>query len=110
MNVLSRIVLIMAVGALVTAAQEPAKASPSPSRTSASQTTTDPSYKIGPQDLLRVDVWKEPDITRTVPVRPDGKISLPLLNDVQAARLTAMELAGVIREGLTKYITSPKSP
>lgn len=65
-------------------------------------------YRIGPQDLVRIDVWKEPDISRTIPVRPDGKISLPLMNDVQAAGLTAMELAASIREGLTKYITSPQ--
>lgn len=108
MNLLSRVVLTMAVSALLTAAQEPAKPASSPSTTAPSQTASDPGYKIGPQDLLRVDVWKEPDITRTVPVRPDGKISLPLLNDVQAAGLTAMELAGAIREGLTKYITSPQ--
>ena len=67
-----------------------------------------PDYKIGPQDVLRIDVWKEPEISRTIPVRPDGKISLPLLNDVQAEGLTAMQLAGVLREGLTKYITSPQ--
>jgi polysaccharide export outer membrane protein len=65
-------------------------------------------YKIGPQDVLQIDVWKEPEITRTIPVRPDGKISLPLLNDVQAAGFTAMQLAGVIREGLTKYLTNPQ--
>ncbi len=69
-------------------------------------TTTE--YTIGPQDTLQIDVWKEPEITRTIPVRPDGKISLPLLNDVQAAGLTAMQLAGVIREGLTKYLTNPQ--
>ncbi len=66
------------------------------------------SYKIGPQDVLRIDVWKEPDISRAIPVRPDGKISLPLLNDVQAAGLTSMQLAAVIREGLAKYITNPQ--
>jgi len=65
-------------------------------------------YKIGPQDVVRIDVWKEPEISRTIPVRPDGKISLPLLNDVQASGLTAMELAGAIREGLSKYLTSPQ--
>jgi polysaccharide export outer membrane protein len=65
-------------------------------------------YKIGPQDILRIDVWKEPEISRSVPVRPDGKISLPLLNDIQAAGLTSMELAANIRDGLTKYITSPQ--
>jgi polysaccharide export outer membrane protein len=68
----------------------------------------DASYRIGPQDVLQIDVWKEPEITRTIPVRPDGKISLPLLNDVQAAGLTAMQLAGVIRDGLTKYLVNPQ--
>jgi polysaccharide export outer membrane protein len=70
--------------------------------------TTDPDYKIGPQDMLRVDVWKEPDISRIVPVRPDGKITLPLVNDVQAAGLTTTQLAAKIAEGLKKYITSPQ--
>ena len=65
-------------------------------------------YKIGPQDVLRIDVWKEPDITRTIPVRPDGMISLPLLNDVQAAGLTAHELATSITKGLEKYINGPQ--
>jgi len=65
-------------------------------------------YKIGPQDVIRIDVWKEPEISRTIPVRPDGKISLPLLNDVQAAGLTSLQLANSIREGLTKYINSPQ--
>ncbi|HEY2823094.1 MAG TPA: polysaccharide biosynthesis/export family protein [Candidatus Acidoferrum sp.] len=69
---------------------------------------TDPDYKIGPQDVLRVDVWKENEISRITPVRPDGRISLPLLNDVQAAGLTPTQLAGVIAEGLKKYITNPQ--
>ncbi len=68
----------------------------------------DQDYRIGPQDVVQIDVWKEPEITRTIPVRPDGKISLPLLNDVQAAGLTAMQLAGNIREGLTKFLNSPQ--
>jgi polysaccharide biosynthesis/export protein len=75
---------------------------------SASATPMDAEYKIGPQDLVRIDVWKEPDISRTIPVRPDGKISLPLLNDIQAAGLTAMQLSDTIRQGLTKYLTSPQ--
>jgi polysaccharide export outer membrane protein len=68
----------------------------------------DPAYKIGPQDVLRIDVWKEEQLTRTVPVRPDGKVTLPLLNDVQAAGLTPMELGGAIGEGLKKYINNPQ--
>ncbi len=70
--------------------------------------TTDTSYRIGPQDVLKVDVWKELELTRSVPVRPDGKISLPLLNDVQASGLTAMELAINITEGLKKFINNPQ--
>jgi polysaccharide biosynthesis/export protein len=104
-------VLAVCVLAIRAMAQEPANPDhpAAPPRTEASASNqASPTYKIGPQDLLRIDVWKEPDISRTIPVRPDGKISLPLLNDVQAAGLTAMELAGVIREGLTKYITSPQ--
>jgi len=58
--------------------------------------------------VLRIDVWKEAEISRAVPVRPDGKISLPLLNDVQASGLTAMELANNITEGLKKFINSPQ--
>lgn len=77
---------------------------PSPAPTDAE----DPTYKIGAQDLIRVDVWREDQLTRTVPVRPDGKITLPLLNDVQAAGMTPMELAGVVREGLKKFITNPQ--
>jgi polysaccharide export outer membrane protein len=76
--------------------------------TAASRAGEDPAYKIGPQDLLKIDVWKEEQLTRTVPVRPDGKITLPLLNDVQAAGLTPMELAGVISDQLKKYINNPQ--
>ena len=81
------------------ASQAPAVAAPAP---------LDPDYRIGPQDVVQIDVWKEPEITRTIPVRPDGKISLPLLNDVQASGLTAMQLAANIREGLTKFLNSPQ--
>jgi polysaccharide export outer membrane protein len=75
---------------------------------SAPPATTDPTYVIGPDDVLNVSVWKEAEITRTVPVRPDGKISLPLLNDVQAAGDTPMQLATAITKGLKKYLTDPQ--
>jgi len=91
------------------AAQDAAKSSSKAAQTtSQSPVAADASYRIGPQDVLRIDVWKEAEISRSVPVRPDGKISLPLLNDVQAAGLTAMELANNITEGLKKFITSPQ--
>jgi polysaccharide export outer membrane protein len=66
------------------------------------------SYVIGPEDVLMVSVWKEPDLTSTLPVRPDGSISLPLLNDVQAAGLTPMQLAAAITEKLKKYVGDPR--
>jgi polysaccharide biosynthesis/export protein len=77
--------------------------------TSGAVPANDSSYKIGPQDILRIDVWKEPEVTRNgLPVRPDGKISLPLLNDVQAAGLTALELSNTISEGLKKFMNNPQ--
>jgi polysaccharide export outer membrane protein len=68
----------------------------------------DAEYKIGAQDVLRIDVWKEDQLTRVVPVRPDGKVTLPLLNDVQAVGLTPMQLAGVISNGLKRYMNDPQ--
>lgn len=74
----------------------------------AKEATGDAKYVIGPQDVLDINVWKESELTRSVPVRPDGRISLPLLNDVQAAGLTPGQLAAQITEGLKKFITSPR--
>jgi polysaccharide biosynthesis/export protein len=68
----------------------------------------DAKYVIGPQDTLDITVWKEPDLTRTVAVRPDGKISLPLLDDVQAGGLTPAQLGSQITEKLKKYLTEPR--
>ncbi|MGH9512633.1 MAG: polysaccharide biosynthesis/export family protein [Terriglobales bacterium] len=67
-----------------------------------------PSYVIGPEDTVHVSVWKESDLTTTLPVRPDGMISLPLLNDVRAAGLTPMELAASITTKLKKYLADPR--
>jgi polysaccharide export outer membrane protein len=70
--------------------------------------TEDPNYIIGAEDVLDISVWKEPELTRTVPVRPDGKISIPLLNDVQAAGLTPLQLGLLITENLRKFLTEPQ--
>jgi len=67
-----------------------------------------PEYVIGPEDVLHIAVWKEADLTATLPVRPDGKISLPLLNDVQAAGMTPMQLADSLTEKLKKYVANPR--
>jgi polysaccharide biosynthesis/export protein len=101
--------LVLLLFASLTAAQEAPPQKPNtPAQPSVSVSPVDANYKIGPQDVLRIDVWKEPDISRIIPVRPDGKISVPLLNDIQAAGLTAMELAAALREGLSKYLTNPQ--
>ena len=65
-------------------------------------------YVIGADDTLRISVWKEPDMSVTLPVRPDGKISMPLLDDVQAAGMSPMQLAGSIHDKLKKYIADPR--
>jgi polysaccharide export outer membrane protein len=65
-------------------------------------------YVIGADDMLNISVWKEPDLTENVPVRPDGKISMPLLNDVQAAGLTPLQLRDSITDKLKKYIADPR--
>ncbi len=67
----------------------------------------DPKYAIGAQDVLSISVWKESDLTETVVVRPDGRISLPLVNDVQAAGLTPMQLAGSVTAELRTYALFP---
>jgi len=65
-------------------------------------------YVISPGDVLDVQVWQEPNVSKVVPVRPDGKISLPLLDDVQAAGLTATALTANVTERLKKFISDPQ--
>lgn len=89
---------------------KPAQAQSAPETTGGPKVaaTTDPNYMIGAQDVLDISVWKEPELSRSVPVRPDGKISLPLLNDVQASGLTPTQLAAQITSGLNKFMTNPQ--
>lgn len=69
---------------------------------------TEPSdFFLGPEDVLKVTVWKSPDLSGEVTVRPDGTITLPLIGDVPAAGLTANVLAKRISERLTEYVSSP---
>ena len=76
--------------------------------TAASASQAGPEYVIGPDDTLHIAVWREADLTASLPVRPDGKISLPLLDDVQAAGLTPKQLADSITEKLKKYVADPR--
>jgi polysaccharide export outer membrane protein len=68
----------------------------------------DDSFVIGNDDVLAINVWKEPDISRSVPVRSDGKISLPLVGEVQAAGRTPLRLEQDIAKKLSSYISEPE--
>lgn len=61
-------------------------------------------YRIGREDILEVVVWREPELTRVMPVRPDGKIALPLAGEVEAAGLTPTELRDKLKDALTPYV------
>jgi len=64
-------------------------------------------YVIGAADVLRVQVWRNPELSVDVPVRPDGKISVPLVDDVQAAGLTTTELKDVLTKALSEFVAAP---
>jgi polysaccharide biosynthesis/export protein len=103
--------MVILLAGLVTAAraQDAApNAAAGESKTTTVSAADNSNYVIGPQDVLEIDVWKELELTRTVPVRPDGKISMPLLNDVQAAGLTPDQLASQITASLRKFVTNPQ--
>ncbi|MET0488153.1 MAG: polysaccharide biosynthesis/export family protein [Candidatus Rokuibacteriota bacterium] len=67
-----------------------------------------PDYVIGPEDLLLVSVWKNETLSRQLPVRPDGKISMPLLHDIDAAGLTPLQLRDKIAKALAEYMPNPE--
>ena len=90
------------------ASQQKSDAPPNAAATQVKAANEDPNYIIGAEDVLNINVWKETEVSRTVPVRPDGRISLPLLNDVQAAGLTPQQLAAAIKDGLKKFMSDPE--
>ncbi len=66
-------------------------------------------YLIGPSDILAINVWKNPELSLPqVPVRPDGRISAPLVNDIQAAGLTTEQLKQVLTEKLSEFVSAPE--
>jgi len=82
--------------------------SPDAPRSKEEQLSAKKLYRIGSEDVIRVSVWENPELTMDVTVRPDGKISLPLINEIQAMDLTPMELSDVITENLKKYVKNPQ--
>ena len=74
----------------------------------AAKPTVSSEFVIGVDDVLAINVWKEPDLSRALQVRPDGKITLPLLGELQAAGKTAQALKEEIASGLNSYISHPE--
>jgi len=79
-----------------------------PTTDSSAPKAHDDSFVIGNDDVLAINVWKEPDISRSIPVRSDGKISLPLVGEVQAAGRTPLKLEQEITSKLQSYISQPE--
>ena len=76
-------------------------------KTAPAPTSAEAEYRLGPEDVIDVFVWKEPELTCTVTVRPDGRISLPLTDQVEASGKTAAQLQQEIAEKLRQYISNP---
>lgn len=72
------------------------------------QVAPDLEYRIGAEDVIEVSVHQAPDLSRTIPVRPDGRISLPLVGDVEVEGKTAKELAAELDERLADYVQAPR--
>jgi polysaccharide export outer membrane protein len=112
----------LAIGQALTATaygqQRPAPAAPAPAATPAPAAapavpapladSADYEYVIGSEDTLSIVVWKNEALSKSVPVRPDGKITLPLLNDVQASGFTAMQLKDELTKKFTEFMPAPE--
>jgi len=73
-----------------------------------SQTRPEPLYVIQPNDVLEIFVWKEPELTRKVLVRPDGRVSFPLVQDMQASGISPGELKTQVEKKLSEFLTAPE--
>ena len=103
-------VLLLAVLASLAMAQDAGSSAPAnAAKPAQSATVVRPdSYIIGAEDVLSIYVWKEPDMSKTVPVRPDGMISLPLVGEIKAAGYTPVQLQDVLSESMKKLISDPQ--
>ena len=102
-NSATLILALMFTGRIFAAGSDSPKAKTTPNAPSAAE-----EYLIGPDDLLAVNVWREPEISRNVLVRPDGKISLPLVGDLRANGRTPVQLQDEIKGQLLNYLSHPE--
>lgn len=102
--------VVLASAAFAQQASAPPAATAATAARTAEAVAVDPKdYRIGPEDILDINVWKNPDLSRErVPVRPDGKISHPLINDIDVAGLTTNQVKAQLTERLSKYIENPE--
>ena len=100
--------LIVACASAPTPKPAPATTTTTPTPTTTDTKGTDSNYIIGPGDSLEVFVWRNPELTTTVPVRPDGKISTPLVEDMVAVGKTPPQLARDMEKVLSEYVRDPK--
>ena len=96
------------VATVLTAADRSGAQAPAVAGAEGGRGTSPTEYRIGPEDVLQISVWKNEAMSRMVTVRPDGKISMALLNDIQAAGLTALQLREVVAKKLAEYIPTPE--
>jgi len=100
--------LLLACSALAQQSLQPAKTDAGAADASYASKEPSTDYVIGSDDVLAVNIWKEPELSKTVPVRPDGKITLPLIGDIQASGLTPRTLQTNIATGLRSYVSNPE--
>jgi polysaccharide export outer membrane protein len=117
MNRIAALIALLCIAAGLTFAQtvpakekqDKAKAAPEMvAAASDDKTKNSDEYVIGPDDVLSIVVWKEPDFTKTVPVRPDGMISIALAGDIRAAGLTVRQLQENLKKQLTAFVANPE--
>ncbi|HEX3810911.1 MAG TPA: XrtA/PEP-CTERM system exopolysaccharide export protein [Rhizomicrobium sp.] len=107
-NPLSRVLGLVAVALmLVGCATGPTLPAATTLDTAASAAQAPADYRIGPGDVLNIFVWHNTDLSAQIPVRPDGRISMPLVGDVSAAGLTPTDLGNTLQEKLKPYIKDP---
>jgi len=98
---------ILSQTTLCTVYAEAPKAAEQPKKAAGEVVANSDQYIIGPEDVLHIYVWKEESLTKTVPVRMDGKISLPLVDDIQAAGFTPLQLKEALAQKLKAFVDNP---
>lgn len=104
---MARIIILILVTSLYACASDIYVAGDSPQLRDQAVSETISEYRIGVDDTVSINVWRNPELTITVPVRPDGKISMPLIGDISAAGLTPIEVASSIQKLLQNFIRDP---